>query len=150
MLGSRWFLSSNSASAGTTAFCPSAAELPAPALRTQPLRWRYEIGRRWLRIVDLRPERLVGRREDVPRADAAGVARGSGAQLWGAVHQRESAPQLGARLAPAAVAKIVKRTAAAAALDAARYAGHSRTMVDRYVRDAKLLDDDNATAGIGL
>lgn len=85
--------------------------------------------------------------------------------------------RIGERLAPAAVAKIVKRSAEAAGLDATRYAGHSlraglatsaaaagksdraimrqgrwssREMVDRYVREATLLDDDNPTAGIGL
>lgn len=75
------------------------------------------------------------------------------------------------------VARIVQRTAARAGLDPRRYAGHSlraglatsaakagktdraimtqgrwagRAMVDRYVRDAKLLDSQNAAAGIGL
>lgn len=85
--------------------------------------------------------------------------------------------QLGARLAPAAVAQIIKRSASAAGLDAGEYAGHSlraglatsaaaarksdrrimsqgrwgsRALVDRYVREARLLDDDNPTANIGL
>jgi integrase len=75
------------------------------------------------------------------------------------------------------VARIVKRNALAAGLDPSRFAGHSlraglatqaakngktdraimrqgrwagRAMVDRYVRDARLLDGDNAAAGIGL
>ena len=85
--------------------------------------------------------------------------------------------RLGARLSDRDVARIVQRTALRAGLDPARYAGHSlraglatsaakagkrdraimkqgrwrsRAMVDRYVRDATLLDDDNAAAGIGL
>jgi integrase len=85
--------------------------------------------------------------------------------------------RLGARLSDRAVARIVQRTALAAGLDPALYAGHSlraglatsaakagkrdraimkqgrwrsRAMVDRYVRDATLIDDDNAAAGIGL
>ncbi len=76
-----------------------------------------------------------------------------------------------------AVARIVKRVAAAAGLDASRYSGHSlraglatsaakagksdraimqqgrwssRSMLDIYVREARLLDGDNAAAGIGL
>jgi hypothetical protein len=79
---------------------------------------------------------------------------------------------LGARLSDRAVARIVQRTALAAGLDPALYAGHlraglakagkraraimkhgrwrSRAMADRYVRDATLIDDDNAAAGIGL
>ncbi|MCC6874246.1 MAG: site-specific integrase [Sandaracinaceae bacterium] len=84
--------------------------------------------------------------------------------------------RLGGRLSDRDVARIVQRTALRAGLDPARYAGHSlraglatsaakagkrdraimkqgrwrsRAMVDRYVRDATLLDD-NAAAGIGL
>jgi integrase len=79
-------------------------------------------------------------------------------------------------LAGRSIARIVKRNASAAGLDAARYSGHSlraglataaakagksthaimrqtghksADMVARYVRDAKLFDD-NAAAGIGL
>ena len=75
------------------------------------------------------------------------------------------------------MARILKRRALAAGLDPADLSGHSlrsglatsaakagkndraimrqgrwrsRGMVDRYVRDAKLLDDDNAASGIGL
>lgn len=75
------------------------------------------------------------------------------------------------------VARIVKRTAAAVGLDPKNYAGHSlrsglataaakaaksdrsimaqgkwtgRSMVDRYVRSATLLDEQNASVGIGL
>ena len=82
----------------------------------------------------------------------------------------------GERLDGGDVSRIVKRTAQRAGLDAARYSGHSlraglataaarqgrgdrsimrqgrwasRTMVDRYVRDASLFND-NASAGIGL
>ena len=85
--------------------------------------------------------------------------------------------RVGSRLSARAVARIVQRTALAAGLDPALYAGHSlraglatsaakagkrdraimkqgrwksRAMVDRYVRDATLIDDDNAAAGIGL
>ena len=85
--------------------------------------------------------------------------------------------RLGERLSDRDVARIVKRTALRAGLDPAPYAGHSlraglatsaakagkrdraimkqgrwrsRAMVDRYVRDATLIDDDNAAAGIGL
>lgn len=85
--------------------------------------------------------------------------------------------RLGRRLSDRDVARIVKRTALRAGLDPASYAGHSlraglatsaakagkrdraimkqgrwrsRAMVDRYVRDATLIDDDNAAAGIGL
>ena len=83
---------------------------------------------------------------------------------------------VGERLAGAEVARIVKRAAARAGLDASRFSGHSlraglattaaaqgradrkimdqgrwksRAMVDRYVRDASLFTD-NVTAGIGL
>lgn len=75
------------------------------------------------------------------------------------------------------VASLVKRAAEAAGLDPALYSGHSlraglataaakagkddraimeqgrwtsRTMLDRYVRDARLLSEQNAAAGIGL
>ncbi len=75
------------------------------------------------------------------------------------------------------VARVVKAAASGAGLDPAKYSGHSlraglattaakagksdrsimrqgrwssRTMVDRYVREATLLDGDNAAAGIGL
>jgi integrase len=84
--------------------------------------------------------------------------------------------RLGGRLGGGDVARIVKRTAQRAGLDAARYSGHSlraglataaarqgrgdrsimrqgrwasRTMVDRYVRVASLFND-NASDGIGL
>jgi integrase len=84
---------------------------------------------------------------------------------------------LGARLTPAAVDRIIKRAAVVAGIDPTEYAGHSlraglatvagaagksdrriaqqggwgsREMVDRYVRLATLLDDDNPTANIGL
>lgn len=83
----------------------------------------------------------------------------------------------GSRLSGRDVARIVQRTAAAAGLDATLYSGHSlrsglataaaragksdrsimqqgrwagRAMVDRYVRDARLLDGKNAASGIGL
>lgn len=85
--------------------------------------------------------------------------------------------RVGARLSGRDVARIVKRAALRAGLDPSDFAGHSlraglatsaakagkndraimrqgrwrsRAMVDRYVRDAKLLDEDNAAAGIGL
>ncbi|MEZ4339082.1 MAG: site-specific integrase [Sandaracinaceae bacterium] len=85
--------------------------------------------------------------------------------------------RVGGRLSGRDVARIVKRAALRAGLDPADFAGHSlraglatsaakagkndraimrqgrwrsRAMVDRYVRDAKLLDEDNAAAGIGL
>jgi len=85
--------------------------------------------------------------------------------------------KVGGRLAGRDVARILKRRALAAGLDPADLSGHSlrsglatsaakagkndraimrqgrwrsRGMVDRYVRDAKLLDDDNAASGIGL
>jgi site-specific recombinase XerD len=85
--------------------------------------------------------------------------------------------RVGARLLPRDVARVLQRAAAAAGLDASRYAGHSlraglattaaksgktswaimrqgrwgsSAMLDRYVRDAQLLDADNAAAGIGL
>jgi integrase len=75
------------------------------------------------------------------------------------------------------IARLVKRSVAAAGLDPKRYSGHSlraglattaaragksdraimqqgrwqgRRMVDRYVRDAQLLDKSNASDGIGL
>ena len=75
------------------------------------------------------------------------------------------------------VARIIKRTARRSGLDAARYSGHSlraglatsaakagksdraimrqgrwasRSMVDRYVRDATLLGEENAAARLGL
>jgi integrase len=84
---------------------------------------------------------------------------------------------MGQRLAAADVARIVKRAAKAAGLDPAHYSGHSlraglataaaragksdraimaqgrwttRTMVDRYVRDGRLLETENAASGIGL
>jgi len=83
----------------------------------------------------------------------------------------------GRRLHGHNVASLVKRAAAAAGLDPALYSGHSlraglatsaanagkddrtimaqgrwtsRTMVDRYVRNATLLGDTNAAAGLGL
>ena len=83
---------------------------------------------------------------------------------------------IGGRLVGAEVARIVKRLATRAGLDASRFSGHSlraglatsaavqgradrrimdqgrwksRTMVDRYVRDASLFRD-NVSAGIGL
>lgn len=83
---------------------------------------------------------------------------------------------VGERLAGAEVARVVKRAAARANLDASRFSGHSlraglattaaaqgradrgimrqgrwssRAMVDRYVREASLFAD-NVTAGIGL
>lgn len=84
---------------------------------------------------------------------------------------------MGERLDAADVARIVKRAAKAAGLDPTNYSGHSlraglataaaragksdraimaqgrwktRTMVDRYVRDGRLLDSENAASGIGL
>ncbi len=84
---------------------------------------------------------------------------------------------VGSRLSDRAVAKIVKCSVLRAGLDPSAYSGHSlraglatsaaragkrdraimrqgrwrsRSMVDRYVREATLLDDDNAAAGIGL
>lgn len=81
------------------------------------------------------------------------------------------------RLADGDVARIVKRAANAAGLDPKRYSGHSlraglataaaragksdraimaqgrwktRATVDRYVRDGRLLDAENAASGIGL
>jgi site-specific recombinase XerD len=83
----------------------------------------------------------------------------------------------GRRLYGHNVAALVKRAADAAGFDPATYSGHSlrsglattsakagkddraimeqgrwtsRAMVDRYVRDARLLSEDNAAAGIGL
>jgi integrase len=83
---------------------------------------------------------------------------------------------LGARLSGRDVARIVKQAAAQAGLEAHRYSGHSLraglataaakagksrvaikkttghrsdAMVDRYIRDAGLFED-NAAAGIGL
>ena len=85
--------------------------------------------------------------------------------------------KVGERLGGRDVARIIKRTALRAGLDPAELAGHSlrsglatsaakagkndraimrqgrwrsRAMVDRYVREAKLLDEDNAASGIGL
>ena len=85
--------------------------------------------------------------------------------------------RLGASLTGAAVALVIKRAAAAVGLDASSYSGHSlraglatsaaragkadraimqqgrwsgRSMVDRYVREARLLDEANASADIGL
>lgn len=85
--------------------------------------------------------------------------------------------RIGQRLSDRDIARIVKRTALRAGLDPAPSAGHSlraglatsaakagkrdraimkqgrwrsRAVVDRYVRDATLIDDDNAAAGIGL
>jgi hypothetical protein len=82
---------------------------------------------------------------------------------------------VGGRLLPRDVARILQR--AAAGLDPARYAGHSlraglattaaksgktswaimrqgrwgsSAMLDRYVRAAELLNEDNAASGIGL
>jgi integrase len=84
---------------------------------------------------------------------------------------------LDAGLRGAAIAEVVKRSVERVGLDAARYSGHSlrsglatsaaaagktdraimqqgrwrgREMVDRYVRDARLLDEHNASKGIGL
>lgn len=84
---------------------------------------------------------------------------------------------LEAGLRGAAIAEVVKRSVERVGLDAARYSGHSlrsglatsaaaagktdraimqqgrwrgREMVDRYVRDARLLDEHNASKGIGL
>jgi integrase len=95
----------------------------------------------------------------------------------GAVFRSVSRHGRGARLSGRDVARVVQRTALCAGLDPSRYAGHSlraglatsaakagkrdrammkqgrwhsRAMVDRYVRDATLLDDDNAAARIGL
>jgi site-specific recombinase XerD len=103
--------------------------------------------------------------------DAAAVAEGA---LFRSVNRHG---QLGSRLGGRDVARIVQRTAAASGLNAALYSGHSlrsglatsaaragksdraimaqgrwtgRSMVDRYVRDAKLLDGQNAASGIGL
>lgn len=85
--------------------------------------------------------------------------------------------RVGARISGRDVARVVQKLAAATGLDAARYSGHSlrsglataaaaagksdrsimlqgrwagRAMVDRYVRDARLLDARNAASGIGL
>lgn len=84
---------------------------------------------------------------------------------------------VGASLTGRSVATIVKRAALGAGLDPSKYAGHSlrsglatsaakagksdraimkqgrwtsRTMVDRYVREATILGTDNAATGIGL
>jgi site-specific recombinase XerC len=85
--------------------------------------------------------------------------------------------RLGDRIRGRDVARVVQRTAAAAGLDRSLYSGHSlrsglataaakagksdrsimaqgrwtgRSMVDRYVRGATLLDGSNAASGIGL
>lgn len=103
--------------------------------------------------------------------EAAGIAEGA---VFRSVSRHG---QVGAVLSGRDVARVVKRAAEGAGLEAARYSGHSlraglattaakagkadraimaqgrwasRTMVDRYVRDARLLDGDNAAAGIGL
>jgi integrase len=84
---------------------------------------------------------------------------------------------LGGALTGQSVAKIIKRRCRAAGLDPSIYSGHSlraglatsaaragkgdraimrqgrwsgRSMVDRYVREARLLDPSNASADIGL
>jgi site-specific recombinase XerD len=84
--------------------------------------------------------------------------------------------KLGQALGDRAVARIVQRRVAAAGFDASHYAGHSlraglattaaragkedrrimeqgrwsgRAMLDRYVRDARIDDEHNATAGLG-
>lgn len=84
---------------------------------------------------------------------------------------------VGGPLRPGEVGRIVKRAVASVGLDPSKYSAHSlraglattaakagksdraimrqgrwasRGMVDRYVRDARLLDGDNAAAGIGL
>jgi len=84
---------------------------------------------------------------------------------------------LEAGLRGAAIATVVKQSVERAGLDSARYSGHSlrsglatsaaaagktdraimqqgrwrgREMVDKYVRDARLLDEHNASKGIGL
>jgi site-specific recombinase XerD len=102
--------------------------------------------------------------------EAAGITTGA---LFRAVDRHG---HVGERLAGAEVARIVKRSAARAGLDASRYSGHSlraglattaaragkgdraimaqgrwtsRGMVDRYVREARLFAD-NAAAGVGL
>lgn len=81
------------------------------------------------------------------------------------------------KLDAGSIARVVKRAAEAAGLDPAIYSGHSlraglatqaaklgkadraimaqgrwssRSTVDRYVRDARVLDEDNAARGIGL
>jgi site-specific recombinase XerD len=100
--------------------------------------------------------------------DAAGIDEGP---LFRAVNRHGG---VGARLAAAEVARVVKRAAERAGLDASRYSGHSlraglattaaaagkgdraimaqgrwrgRGMVDRYVREASLFRD-NAAAGV--
>ena len=97
----------------------------------------------------------------------------------GPVFRRMSAADrvLGGALTGQSVAKIIKRRCRAAGLDPSIYSGHSlraglatsaaragkgdraimrqgrwsgRSMVDRYVREARLLDPSNASADIGL
>jgi len=102
---------------------------------------------------------------------ASGIAQGP---LFRAVNRHGALSQ--ARLSDRAVALVVKRAAAAAGLDPARYAGHSLraglvtaaaaagvservimtqtghrsvTMVRRYIRDASLFEE-NAAASVGL
>lgn len=102
--------------------------------------------------------------------DVAGIGEG---RVFRAVDRHGN---VGAPLEGAEVARIVKRAAKRAGLDASRFSGHSlraglattaakhgkadreimrqgrwksRTMVDRYVREASLFRD-NAAAGIGL
>ena len=101
------------------------------------------------------------------------AARLDGGALFRAVDRHG---RVGGALDAAEVARIVKRAAARVGLDASRYSGHSlraglattaarsgksdrtimaqgrwssRSMVDRYVREASLFSD-NAAAGIGL
>jgi integrase len=103
--------------------------------------------------------------------DASGVRDGA---LFRSVHRSGKAH---GRMCGEDIAHIVKLVAESAGLDPAQYSGHSlraglatsaaragkadrdimrqgrwsgRAMVDRYVRGAKLLDKDNAAAGIGL
>lgn len=102
---------------------------------------------------------------------ASGIERGA---LFRSVR---SGGQLGERLGGVDVARRVKAAAVAAGLDPSTFSGHSlraglatsaakagksdraimrqgrwtsRSTVDRYVRDAQLLDSDNAASGIGL
>lgn len=155
-----------------------------------------------LQLADVAPSegglvlRIAQSKTDQERAGASvGVARGRyrascpvrSVQAWLRLAQLEGGPllrqvsrtgrvlELG--LSGDRIARIVKRAAAAAGLDARRYSGHSlraglattaaragksdrrimaqgrwssRRMVDRYVREARLLDAQNASAGIGL
>jgi integrase len=161
---------------------------------------RSELAALRVEDVELRPDGLVVRvvrskTDQVGAGVSVGVARGRfrhscpvrAVQVWLELARLERGPLLrqvsrGGRVLERGIsgdriARLVKRSVAAAGLDPKRYSGHSlraglattaaragksdraimmqgrwqgRRMVDRYVRDATLLDKSNASDDIGL